>query len=97
MIEKCVTVGKQFLNLKHGTSELESWDVMISDEANLCVLIMAFTESAHWEEKEAKESSVKVCPERNYIGSNNQLMKEVENEKKNYFQLEMYFIITEGF
>lgn len=49
---------------------------------------MHFNYGIYWkcslrrEEKEAQESSVKVCPEQNYIGSNNQLMKEAENEKK---------------
>lgn len=40
----------QFLILKCGTSELESCNAVLSDEANVCVLIMAFTWRAHWEE-----------------------------------------------
>lgn len=30
-------------------------------------------------------SFVDVCPEHNYTGSNNQIMKEEENEKKKIF------------
>lgn len=36
-------------------------------------------------EKEAQMSFVDVCPEHNYTGSNNQIMKEEENEKKKIF------------
>lgn len=43
-------------------------------------------------------SFVDVCPEHNYTGSNNQIMKEEENEKKKKdFHLKRHFIITGGF
>lgn len=62
---------------------------------------MHFNYGTYWEcllrreEKEAQVSSDEECPEQNYVGHNNQLMKEKKNRK--YFQLERDFIITGGF
>lgn len=74
-------VRKTVSNSKCGTSELESCNAVLSDEANGTFNYGIYWKGSLRESITAQMSFVDVS-ENNYTGSNNQIMKEEENEER---------------